>query len=81
MLGNPDHERKKGIIPQALENIFQRAAQDKENTYQIRIAYIQIYMEMVWNFDFLLIINSYKILSSPLTQRSESEKVLKMVYS
>ena len=52
MLGSPDNERKKGIIPQALENIFQRAAQDKENAYQFRIAYIQIYMEMVWKFYF-----------------------------
>ena len=47
MLGSPESERKKGIIPRSLEEIFNLIKNDKENVYQMKIGYIQIYMEMV----------------------------------
>jgi len=50
MLGDPNQNEKQGIIPRTLEHIFERAANDKKYNYEIRIAYLQIYMEMVGNF-------------------------------
>lgn len=47
MLGDPNDRVKQGIIPRALEHIFNTAARDKKYNYEIRIAYLQIYMEMV----------------------------------
>lgn len=47
MFGNPDFEKKKGIIPRALEDIFRETKQNIEFSYEIKIGYIQIYMEMV----------------------------------
>jgi len=50
MLGDPNNNQKPGIIPRALEHIFERAASDNKYNYEIRIAYLQIYMEMVRMF-------------------------------
>jgi hypothetical protein len=61
MLGNPDNEKKKGIIPRALESIFQAVHSDKDHSYQFRIAYIQIYMEMVYHNPHQFLILSFKI--------------------
>lgn len=47
MQGTPSDKVKRGIIPRALEHIFETAANDKKYTYELRIAYLQIYMEMV----------------------------------
>jgi len=33
MLGSPESERKKGIIPRSLEEIFNLIKNDKENVY------------------------------------------------
>lgn len=47
MLGLPNDKQKKGIIPRSLEHIFDTALHDKKYTYEVRIAYLQIYMEIV----------------------------------
>jgi len=47
MLGIPDDINKQGIIPRALEHIFEAAANDTKYNYEIRIAYLQIYMEIL----------------------------------
>ena len=47
MLGVPNDVNKQGIIPRALEHIFETAANDNKYNYEIRIAYLQIYMEIV----------------------------------
>lgn len=47
MLGLPTDKQKRGIIPRSLEHIFETALNDKKYTYEIRIAYLQIYMEIV----------------------------------
>ena len=47
MFGNPNDPAKRGIIPRALEHVFEAAHHDKKNNYEIRIAYLQIYMEIV----------------------------------
>jgi len=63
MLGVPNDINKQGIIPRALEHIFETAANDNKYNYEIRIAYLQIYMEIVisnsnWQFSLLLVARS-----------------------
>jgi hypothetical protein len=47
MLGDPEVEKKRGIIPRALENLFRETKNDTQHVYNFQVAYLQIYMEMV----------------------------------
>ena len=46
-MGDQNDKPKRGIIPRALEHIFETAQRDRKYSYEIKVAYLQIYMEMV----------------------------------
>lgn len=48
MVGDYKHDQNKGIIPRALEQIFDREAEDEgEYSYNVEVGFIQIYLEMI----------------------------------
>ena len=52
MMGASEIDKKKGIIPRGLEHIFRETSLDQQYKYDIKIGYLQIYMEMVCIFLF-----------------------------
>lgn len=46
MLGDPQSELK-GLIPRALESLFQALSREENCSYAVHFAYIQIYMELI----------------------------------
>ena len=48
MVGDPEDEQYKGIIPRSFDYLFQRIKQNKEKgSYEVSIAFIQIYNEAI----------------------------------
>ena len=47
MVGEFSDEINKGIIPRAFDYIFENVKQDKEHKYNIKISFIQIYLEHI----------------------------------
>ena len=47
MVGEFDNEEKKGIIPRSFDYIFTEIKNDKEHKYNIKISFIQIYLETI----------------------------------
>ena len=47
MVGNFDDNELKGIIPRSFDYIFNEIKKDKEHKYNIKISFIQIYLETI----------------------------------
>ena len=47
MVGNFDNQETKGIIPRSFDYIFNEIKKDKEHKYNIKISFIQIYLETI----------------------------------
>ena len=47
MVGNFENEELKGIIPRSFDYIFEEIKKDKEHKYNIKISFIQIYLETI----------------------------------
>ncbi len=47
MVGEFKDQKNRGIIPRAFDYIFDYVKQDKEHTYNIKISFIQIYLEHI----------------------------------
>lgn len=47
MMGNPQDENLKGIIPRAFAHIFGNIESTEEKTFLIRCSYIEIYNEEI----------------------------------
>jgi kinesin family protein 5 len=46
MLGDPQNELK-GLIPRAIESLFQSLSREENCSYAVHFAYVQIYMELI----------------------------------
>ena len=47
MVGNFDNKETKGIIPRSFDYIFEEIKKDKEHKYNIKVCFIQIYLETI----------------------------------
>ena len=47
MVGNFDNKETKGIIPRSFDYIFNEIKKDKEHKYNVKISFIQIYLETI----------------------------------